>query len=116
MNKEFQTGQTDRRMPYRVPEVFFEELPQRTVERLQIASRWRKRRLRRRVAAIAIPFAACLALVMIFHFSDHQETKHAEARLDGAESFDLYLQGLSDEELTDLAAETSLDPTCFSPL
>lgn len=112
MNREFQTGQTDRRMSFKVPEGFFEELPRRTVERLRIETRRRRRKLWMRTATVVIPFAACLAVVVLFRFPSHRGIEPTEMPQTGTEQFALYLQGLSDEELANLAAETSLDPTC----
>lgn len=70
MNDVFQTGRRDGRMPFRVPEGFFDELPRRTVLRLRAETRRRRRRLIVRVAAVAVPFAACLAVAIVFRVSD----------------------------------------------
>ena len=113
MDRKFQTEQTDRKMSFRVPEGFFEELPRLTTERLRMAIRRRRRRLWTRIAAVAVPFAACLILAAVFRFPDHRSAKYADCQSDGREVFDRYLRGLSDEELTNLAADASLDPTFY---
>jgi len=113
MNDVFQTGRRDGRMPFRVPEGFFDELPRRTVLRLRAETRRRRRRLIVRVAAVAVPFAACLAVAIVFRVSDGKDRESVAFGSDGTEQFDCYLQGLSDEELKNLAAEASLDPTFY---
>ncbi len=110
MDRKFQAEHADRKMSFRVPEGFFEELPRLTTERLNIEIRRRHRRMWTGIAAVAVPFAACLVLAVVFRFSDHRNTEYADCRLDGTEVFDRYLQELSDEELTNLAADASLDP------
>lgn len=97
------------KMPFKVPDGFFESLPDEIAGNL---ARYRKKRPARiglRLAAGILPLAACVAVAMLTVTKGDTipagfDTEYA------VEDFDSFLKELSDEELDMLVIEARLDP------
>ena len=105
MGKEFDFDAMGKRTPYRVPEGFFERMQAETMER--VAEEKRKKKIYRLKWGVSMALAVA-AMVCGFIFFPSAPTGVAEpdytkewlAQMTGdTDEMDLYLQGLSDEEL-----------------
>ena len=105
MGKEFDFDSMGKRTPYRVPEGFFERMQTETMER--VAEEKRKKKIYRLKWGISMALAvAAMVCGFIFFPSaptevavpDHTTEWLAQVN-DDTDEMDLYLQGLSDEEL-----------------
>lgn len=99
MMKDFDMEDMGKRMPYHVPEGFFEKFPERMMQKVQ-AERARRRRVWR--IAVGTGIAALFAGVFFFggrtgmQASSEDYVEWASAL---SERMDAYVSGLSDEEL-----------------
>ena len=108
MNKEFDFEQVGKRMPFRTPEGFFEQMQEETMQRIAAEKR-RKKIYRLKVGFSAVMSAA--ALICGIAFFMHTQFPKQEQFLTGDllveadcdDPFCLYLQQLSDEDLNSLA-------------
>lgn len=111
--KDFDLEHIGKKMPYRVPEGFFESFPSRMMQRITLHRRARRRRL-----CLGISTIAAAAVVTGFVFwggrnvdSLHPSDPHGDVMVSIAENMDAYVSRLSDEELTDLYDYYAADVT-----
>lgn len=101
--KEFDFENRDKRMPYRVPDNFFKEFPERMMK--QIAEERRRRQRRWGMAIGTTAIAAMFAGVVFFgRFSSRNtvdEKDYIELATVDSYNIDSYISTLSDEELAE---------------
>ncbi|MBQ8443409.1 MAG: hypothetical protein IJX29_08625 [Bacteroides sp.] len=105
MEKEFDFNSIGKRTPYRTPEGFFERMQAETMKR--VAEEKRRKKLYRLKWGVSVALAAaamiCGFLFLPFTQKDTVEPAYPTewvAQLSGGmDAMDVYLQGLSDEEL-----------------
>lgn len=99
--KDFDVESIGKRMPYHVPEGFFEEFPERMMQKVQ-AEQARRRRVWRMTIGIS-GIAALFAGVFFFggQQSDVQPSsdEYIELATASSDKMDVYVSRLSDEEL-----------------
>ena len=107
MNKEFDFNEVGKRMPFRTPDGFFERMQAETLKR--VAEEKRKKKIYRIKVGIsaALAIAAMVCAFVFLPMGQTQVDTPADtsvwiAQLSGdMDPMELYLQGLSDEELED---------------
>ena len=106
MNRDFDFEEVGKRMPYRTPEGFFENVQTNVLKR---ADEWKKRRRVSRLKwgiSVALATAAMICGFLFLPNSPkegaEQATHTAEWLAEGSsDAMDVYLSQLSDEELQD---------------
>lgn len=111
--KDFDLEHIGKKMPYRVPEGFFETFPERMMQRVALRRRTRRRRL-----WIGLSTAAAAAVLTGFIFWGrpggnvlYSSDPYGDVAPSIAEQMDAYVGRLSDEELTDLYDYYAADVT-----
>ena len=105
MNKEFNFNEVGKRTPFRTPDGFFERMQAETLKR--ISEEKRKKRLYRLRwgVSVALAVAAMVCGFVFFPAAPKMEplehTTGLLATSNAYDAVDLYVQGLSDEELED---------------
>lgn len=105
MNKDFDWNEIGKRTPFRTPEGFFDRIQAETLKR--VAEEKRKKKLYRLKWGISVTLAVAAMLVgFIFFPLSSSESSEQSSSIDWvaqtdkeADVLDLYIQGLSDEEL-----------------
>lgn len=102
MEKDFDFNAVGKRTPYRIPEGFFERMQAETLER--VAEEKRKKKLYRLKWGVSVALAVAAMLCgLVFFPSTQPEPMELSgewvAQMSGEDAMDMYLQGLSDEEL-----------------
>lgn len=104
MEKDFDFKEIGKRIPFRTPEGFFERMQAETLKRVAEEKR-RKKLYRLRWGISTALVAAAMICGFIFYPSAPKETMEqvvsAEWLAQSTDEVDLYIQGLSDEELED---------------
>lgn len=105
MNKDFDFKEVGKRMPYRTPEGFFERMQAETLKRVEEEKR-RKKTIRLNWGlSVALVAAAMVCGILFFPKTQQDITEQPVAdewlmaMTDGMDEMDLYVQGLSDEDL-----------------
>ena len=105
MEKEFDFNSIGKRTPFRTPEGFFERMQAETMKR--VAEEKKRKKLYRLKWGVSVALAIA-AMVCGFVFfpsapAEMPQTHHANEWVaqmkGGADAMDIYLQGISDEEL-----------------
>lgn len=111
--KDFDLEHIGKRMPYSVPEGFFETFPDRMMQRVALQRRARRRRL-----WLGLSTGIAAAFVAGFFFWGGRTTDdlypaepYGDVTTSIAEQMDAYVSRLSDEELTDLYDYYAADVT-----
>ena len=106
MNKEFDFNEIGKRTPFRTPDGFFERMQAETLKR--VSEEKRRKRLYRLRWGVSVALAVAAMVCGFIFLPATQKTEHQGyatewlATNDGAhDAVDLYVQGLSDEELED---------------
>lgn len=107
MEKEFDFNEIGKRTPYRTPEGFFERMQAETLKR--VAEEKRKKKLYRLRWGISTALAIAAMICGFIFFptapAEVEEPAHSSewvAQMSGGmDAMDVYLQGLSDEELAE---------------
>ena len=105
MEKEFDFNSIGKRTPFRTPEGFFERMQAETMRR--VAEEKRKKKLYRLKwgISVALAVAAMVCGIIFFPFTKPEavetnyQTEWVAQLTDDMDVMDVYLQGLSDEEL-----------------
>lgn len=104
MEKDFDFKEIGKRIPFRTPEGFFERMQSETLKRVAEEKR-RKKLYRLRWGISTALVAAAMICGFIFYPSAPKETTEQVASTEwlaqSTDEVDLYIQGLSDEELED---------------
>lgn len=105
MNKEFDFNEIGKRTPFRTPDGFFERMQAETLKR--VSEEKRKKRLYRLRWGVSVALAVAAMVCGFIFFPATPKTEPLEhttewlATSNAYDVVDLYVQGLSDEELAD---------------
>lgn len=107
MNKDFDFNDIGKRMPYRTPDGFFERMQAESLKRAEEEKRKKKLFRLRWGVSVALAVAAMVCGFLFFPQTQQAVKEPVVANEwlmalnDGADEMDLYVQGLSDEDLED---------------
>ena len=105
MNKEFDFNEVGKRTPFRIPDGFFERMQAETLKR--VSEEKRKKRLYRLRWGVSVALAVAAMVCGFVFFPETPKMEPLEhttgllATSNAYDAVDLYVQGLSDEELED---------------
>lgn len=113
MDKDFDFGDVGKRTPYRTPDNFFEDIPQRVMERTY-GNKRRKHRLQMIFSAVLASAAVLAGILFMPSLSQTEDVPDGGSNLlaienNGSEQMDKWIYELSDEELEELVSFSEND-------